>query len=388
MVFAAGSRIAAALDATCKESRLKLDTAFGKGSSAMSDDDTKADAAGVGTAGMPPDGPAPTGLDDEHTLPTPPSAAASSDPAPGAHLQLPSIDFALPDFAKGAPAPSASGSPSPAASLPAHLQLPSFPDFQLPPIPDASGGIPSGELALKAAAPSAAPSGLPGSPEPWSIASVSSPGAVLPPPMRPPPPPKTRPKPAPAAATPSGGLSDLPALGLPTLTSAQKPKDPTLLQSDAAMQMVADMQHKKMSLPVLIAGLLLIVAAAGAGVLWYYGPSTVLSWFRDPSLQKVSKSDQDKANEAFVEGVKAYKAEKLPDAVTLFSKAVRLDPRHADAHRSLGIAYAKSNQPKQAVQHYRTYLKLAPAAPDAATVRKFIEDYDKAQEKGKDGKKK
>ena len=154
------------------------------------------------------------------------------------------------------------------------------------------------------------------------------------------------------------------------------------------MQIVADMQHKKTSPAVYVAGILVVVVLAIGGVLWWYGPATVLSWVHKPDTQHVAKTVKEKADEAFVDGVKAYQAEKFPEAIKAFEQALGLAPEHAEAHRSLGIAYAKTNQPQKAVEHYETYLRIVPSASDASTIRKFIDDYNKAQEKAKGTKKK
>jgi hypothetical protein len=336
--------------------------------SAMQDDATTPDGAPVIESpkiGPEIERPRPKAVGAE-----PPSVA----PAAGAHLQLPSIDFSMPDFARPESSTAGDAAPPPPSELPAHLQLPSFPDFELPPIPGAAIELGSGGLENKI---------VDGGGDQSAVAAAAKAAIVLPPKLPAPPPlrPRGKAPSVPPSAAPAVGLPDLPALGLPTLASASKPKDPTLLHSDTAMQIVADMQHKKTSPAVFVAGILVVGVLAVGGVLWWYGPGTVLGWFRAPDTHGTTMSERERANEAFVEGVKAYQAEKFPVAVKLFTTAVTLDPAHADAHRSLGIAYAKTNQPKLAVEHYETYLKLDPNAPDSTTVRKFIEDYNKAQMK-------
>jgi len=177
MTFAAGSKVAVALDASFDESKLDLEAGRALTEDTqprarrpllpapLEDEDTIRTPPPFGGSIKPPPPPA----DDVATvemrpmadLPSPPKvdlpempdsenptvetpippesapAAASSGPTLGAHLQLPSIDFSLPDFGKPGGATAAGSAPAsaPASELPAHLQLPSFPDFQLPPIP-------------------------------------------------------------------------------------------------------------------------------------------------------------------------------------------------------------------------------------------------------------
>jgi hypothetical protein len=54
-------------------------------------------------------------------------------------------------------------------------------------------------------------------------------------------------------------------------------------------------------------------------------------------------------------------------------------PNFPKAHRALAIAYAKQNNAADAVSHYQRYLDLSPNAPEAAQVRKIIDDYEKAK---------
>lgn len=54
-------------------------------------------------------------------------------------------------------------------------------------------------------------------------------------------------------------------------------------------------------------------------------------------------------------------------------KALDLDPTNPMAHKNLGILYAeRRNDPIKAVEHYRAYLALDPASPDAATIQSYV----------------
>jgi Tfp pilus assembly protein PilF len=65
----------------------------------------------------------------------------------------------------------------------------------------------------------------------------------------------------------------------------------------------------------------------------------------------------------------------LRGAVVKLQKALTLDPGMADAHKALGICYAKLKEPDKGATHYEQYIKLKPNAPDAATVKGMLKAY-------------
>ncbi len=297
------------------------------------------------------------------------ATAAQTDTAAGAslpaHLQLPAIDFSLPSFAQGGDAPAASiattaeGSPSPAegagAELPAHLQLPSFPQFDLPPIPGADGG--------------AQASGAQGT-------ATTTP--AVPPRPPPPPPRKKRAAALPASVAPVNPLADLPAFGLPNLEKAQAKKDVTLLSTEAAQELATSAGKRKR--PVGIFVLVALLVAASAGVLLKYDAIVEMLATQDAPAP-VKETAEDRARVHFLAAQGLYDKKKLGEAAARFKKAIEIYPRYAKAHRGLAIVLAKQNKPKEAVEHYRTYLEIEPNAPDVKDVRKIIADYETAQKK-------
>ena len=61
------------------------------------------------------------------------------------------------------------------------------------------------------------------------------------------------------------------------------------------------------------------------------------------------------------------------DAKAEYLKALRLDPADADTHYNLGILYEEQfRDTRRAVRHYRRYLELNPASPDADKVRAWL----------------
>jgi len=70
-----------------------------------------------------------------------------------------------------------------------------------------------------------------------------------------------------------------------------------------------------------------------------------------------------------------YRNTGRPDiAVKEFRKAIEIDPKHAMAHRNLGVVLSSDMRDNaQAAQELEKYLKLAPNAPDADTIRREIQ---------------
>lgn len=63
-----------------------------------------------------------------------------------------------------------------------------------------------------------------------------------------------------------------------------------------------------------------------------------------------------------------------PDkAVEEYRKAIALNPKHLNAHRNLGVVLAFDlNNKSEAIKEFEEYLKLAPNAPDADSVRQLV----------------
>lgn len=59
-------------------------------------------------------------------------------------------------------------------------------------------------------------------------------------------------------------------------------------------------------------------------------------------------------------------------AIDRFHDAIRYKPDFALPHRRLGEAYEKKREKAKAVEYYRKYLEILPAARDANQIRKRI----------------
>ena len=129
------------------------------------------------------------------------------------------------------------------------------------------------------------------------------------------------------------------------------------------------------------------IAAAILGVIVGLGVFSLAQKDNPVAKNEVAKPEEatpvkppsEEAKSALAEGMAAYELENYPKAAELFTLALT-DKNHAsDAHRNLGITFARMNQYEKAVKHYRAYLKLSPDAPDAASVRKILSDYQQAK---------
>ena len=59
-------------------------------------------------------------------------------------------------------------------------------------------------------------------------------------------------------------------------------------------------------------------------------------------------------------------------AAVAFQKATELDPNWAYAHYNAGIAYSKVKRVDLTAQHFQTFLRLAPQAPERAQVQSIM----------------
>ncbi len=95
------------------------------------------------------------------------------------------------------------------------------------------------------------------------------------------------------------------------------------------------------------------------------------------STPKLKRGDAAAAKSRFEEGMRLFVSGKPAEAEREFRSAVAADPTFAPAHRGLGLLYQRSSKKILAIKHLRTYLKLAPLAPDAAALRKHLESLTK-----------
>jgi len=76
---------------------------------------------------------------------------------------------------------------------------------------------------------------------------------------------------------------------------------------------------------------------------------------------------------AYNQGVSLWNANKMTEAQTQFEKAVKLDPKMAEAYYYLAMTLVNQNKLPEAKPNFQTYLKLAPDGPNAATAKAMLE---------------
>ena len=280
-------------------------------------------------------------------------AGGQADPNAGAipaHLQLPNMDFTLPQL------PDMGEAPPPgdysASDLPAHLQLPTFPDLGL--------GAPG--------------SGAPDAPTDPSQGVEGPPGV---PPRR-----KTGDAPPPRRSTevdaPAPTAFGMPEdLSLPDFAPPPSKRNLTLISMP---QDSADDAPPRVIWPFVVIAVLAVSTALGV---WQKDHllALLVPKKKPPVPVVAAPTPQEQAKQAFAAGVHAYSSKEYPKAIEAFEKAASLDTGMADAQRSLGIVYATTHEQAKAVDHYKKYLELMPKAADAPAVQKIVDDYAKAQAK-------
>jgi len=63
---------------------------------------------------------------------------------------------------------------------------------------------------------------------------------------------------------------------------------------------------------------------------------------------------------------------RIAEAVRAYEAAIRLAPTYADAHYNLALAYERLRQPRKALPHWKTYLKLDNTGPWAVHARNQV----------------
>jgi tetratricopeptide (TPR) repeat protein len=72
-------------------------------------------------------------------------------------------------------------------------------------------------------------------------------------------------------------------------------------------------------------------------------------------------------------GVTHFNSKEWEQAAQYFEKAVTADPALGEAHRALGFSLLNLRREREALEHLRTYLELAPAAQDAQEIRSLVD---------------
>ena len=98
-------------------------------------------------------------------------------------------------------------------------------------------------------------------------------------------------------------------------------------------------------------------------------------------LRKVLRADENSAVGHYFLGTALANQGKFDEAEKELSIAVKTGgPEMKEAHRILAIIYSSKGDKKRAADELETYLKLAPLAPDAETLRQLIRQFREATE--------
>jgi tetratricopeptide (TPR) repeat protein len=64
---------------------------------------------------------------------------------------------------------------------------------------------------------------------------------------------------------------------------------------------------------------------------------------------------------------------RVAEAIQTYSTALQLAPTYADAHYNLALAYEKIKEPRNALRHWRAYVKLDTVGPWSVHARNQIQ---------------
>jgi predicted Zn-dependent protease len=94
-------------------------------------------------------------------------------------------------------------------------------------------------------------------------------------------------------------------------------------------------------------------------------------------MRKMTITEYDKALLADPHGTEHWEANVVLSEEA-FHKALTMDPANATAHRGLGFLFERKERRTEAIEQFRKYLELAPAAKDARQIRMHIELLEKS----------
>lgn len=78
------------------------------------------------------------------------------------------------------------------------------------------------------------------------------------------------------------------------------------------------------------------------------------------------------ADAVFNQGIILWNQGKIAEAKVKFEETLKADANHAEANYQLGMALLNEGKLAEAVASFETYVKLAPAGPNAATAKSMI----------------
>jgi tetratricopeptide (TPR) repeat protein len=91
------------------------------------------------------------------------------------------------------------------------------------------------------------------------------------------------------------------------------------------------------------------------------------------SLESARIEDSGSSEVYLYRGICCVQQKKSQEAIKELEKSISLDPQNAYAHYYAGIAYSDAGLADKAAGAMRTFLKLAPNAPEAAKAKSMIQ---------------
>ena len=86
----------------------------------------------------------------------------------------------------------------------------------------------------------------------------------------------------------------------------------------------------------------------------------VLDEAKVQQLTTILNSDPKNAGATVQLGNTYFDAERYPEAIAWYEKAVALDPKNADASTDLGVSYYYTNRPDEALKQFENSLRIDP----------------------------
>ena len=84
--------------------------------------------------------------------------------------------------------------------------------------------------------------------------------------------------------------------------------------------------------------------------------------------------DRDSAEARFYLGVALSQQGQMTEAIPMYQDALRLEPKLAEAHLNLALAYIVLNRPADAIAELEAFLALRPDSPGANRARALIDE--------------
>ena len=85
--------------------------------------------------------------------------------------------------------------------------------------------------------------------------------------------------------------------------------------------------------------------------------------------RQATEADPEYALAFFDLGNVLDEQQRLEEAIAAYERALKLVPQYADAHYNLALAYERMKEPRKALRHWTTYVRLDPTGPWASHAR-------------------